>query len=510
MHPHQILCLGGDSPALHLPIDDPHRSEDKRDDVDGIKIDGRPYGPHHESMGEVARTLVSAFQQSLGQPVTPVSVTFSSGGSLPSVFAVSDLAQSSIGTAGAALAALVAVRDGGIAPSVTVDRDLASAWFLLSIRPQDWNLPPAWDAVAGDYATGDGWIKLHTNAARHRAAALSVLGVPADRAAVAAAVRSWTATDLEGAVVSAGGAAAAMRSLTDWERHPQGKAVASEPLLHCERTSVAVRPSPFSGGRDRPLAGLRVLDLTRVLAGPVATRLLAGWGAEVLRIDPPDWDEPGLVPEVTLGKRCARIDLRTPGGKDHFLKLLGSADVLVHGYRSDALDRLGLGEKVREEVRPGLVDVTLDAYGWTGPWVTRRGFDSLVQMSAGIADAGRVAVGTNRPVPLPVQALDHATGYLLAAAVIVGVTRRTIDQRGSRWRTSLARMAAQLIGAGLTDMPDSDDDLPTPPVPGEVVEPTRWGKALRLPPPMVVTGAPLSWSLPARPLGVDQARWQDD
>jgi crotonobetainyl-CoA:carnitine CoA-transferase CaiB-like acyl-CoA transferase len=315
---------------------------------------------------------------------------------------------------------------------------------------------------------------------------------------------------LEEAVVSAGGAAAAMRTLADWKRHPQGKAVTSEALLHCERTSVGAGTSRFTGGRDRPLAGLRVLDLTRVLAGPVATRLLAGWGAEVLRIDPPDWDEPGLVPEVTLGKRCARIDLRTPGGKDRFLRLLSTTDVLVHGYRSDALAGLGLGAKVREEVRPGLVDVTLDAYGWTGPWVTRRGFDSLVQMSSGIADAGRVAVGTDQPVPLPVQALDHATGYLLAAAAIVGVTLRSVDQRGSRWCTSLARMAAQLIGAGLTDRPGDDDDLPARPVPSDVIESTSWGKALRLPPPMVVTGAPLSWSLPARPLGADQARWQDE
>jgi hypothetical protein len=495
---------------VHRPMTVPPSVQDQRDDVDRVKIDVGSLGTHHESMTEVARTLLGAFQQSLGDPMAPVSVNFSDGGSLPSVFAVSDLAQSSMGVAGAALAALVAVRDGGIAPGVAVDRDLASAWFLLSIRPQDWSLPPPWDAVAGDYVTADGWVKLHTNAARHRAAALSVLGVPADRAAVSAAVRTWTAADLEGAVVSAGGAAAAMRSITDWKRHPQGRAVASEPLLHCQRTSLAARASRLSGGRDRPLAGLRVLDLTRVLAGPVATRLLAGWGAEVLRIDPPDWDEPALVPEVTLGKRCARIDLRTPGGKDCFLNLLSTADVLVHGYRSDALSRLGLGEEVRDEVRPGLVDVTLDAYGWTGPWVTRRGFDSLVQMSAGIADAGRLAVGTDRPVPLPVQALDHATGYLVAAAVIAGVTVRHVDGRGSRWRTSLARMAAQLIDAGLTDMPDGDDDLPTPPVPGDAVELTSWGKALRLPSPMIVTGAPLSWPLPARPRGADQARWHDD
>jgi crotonobetainyl-CoA:carnitine CoA-transferase CaiB-like acyl-CoA transferase len=253
-----------------------------------------------------------------------------------------------------------------------------------------------------------------------------------------------------------------------------------------------------------------VLDLTRVLAGPVATRLLAGWGAEVLRIDPPDWDEPAIVPEVTLGKRCARLDLKTHDGKSRFLKLLSSADVLVHGYRSDALDRLGLGDDVREDARPGLVDVSLNAYGWTGPWVERRGFDSLVQMSSGIADAGRVAAGIDRPVPLPVQALDHATGYLLAASAIAGVVRRHVDGRGSRWRTSLARMAFQLVGAGTTPLFEDTDGLPVPPIPSDVIEQTPWGKARRLSGPVDVEGASLSWSIAAHRLGSDAAKWNDE
>ncbi len=460
-------------------------------------------------MTETASALLAGFQGALGAPAAPVAVTLSAGGSLRSVFAVTDLAQSSMGAAGASLASLIGL-NGAAVPDVVVDRDLASAWFRLSIRPQGWELPPVWDTVAGDYAANDGWIKLHTNVDRHRAAALSVLGVREDRAAVASAVGSWSAQELETAVVSAGGAAGAMRSLEDWKRHPQGQAVSGEQLLLCERTSPIARPSEFSGSRERPLRGLRVLDLTRVLAGPVATRLLAGWGAEVLRIDPPDWDEPGIVPEVTLGKRCARVDLRTPAGRDRFLHLLGSADVLVHGYRSDALDRLDLGHDVREDARPGLVDVSLDAYGWTGPWAKRRGFDSLVQMSSGIADAGRVAAGSDQPVPLPVQALDHATGYLLAAAVISGVTLRQMDGRGSRWRTSLARMAAQLIGAGTVQRPDDADVRPTSPLPSGRIERTSWGDARRLPAPVVVEGAPLSWSLPAHRLGSDEAAWQDE
>jgi crotonobetainyl-CoA:carnitine CoA-transferase CaiB-like acyl-CoA transferase len=414
-----------------------------------------------------------------------------------------------VGAAGSALASLVATGTGGATPGVTVDRELASAWFQLSIRPIDWSVPLPWDAVAGDYPGADGWIRLHTNAPHHRTAALDVLGVPGDRDAVARAVATWGVEELESAVVAAGGSAAAMRSRTAWERHPQGLAVAAEPLLRVERTTEVPAVPPSLTDPGRPLAGLRILDLTRVLAGPVATRLLAGWGADVLRIDPLDWDEPSIAPEVTLGKRCARLDLRAPAGRSQLLDLLGTADVLVHGYRSDALEGLGLGAAVRQDRRPGLVDVSLDAYGWTGPWATRGGFDSLVQMSAGIAEAGQQASGADRPVPLPVQALDHATGYLMAAAALWGLTLRVTEGRGSRWRTSLARMASLLMDAGTVAggldaewaPPEAPDDGPP--------EQTVWGDARRLAPPVMVAGAPLQWTLPARPLGSDPARWAE-
>lgn len=458
-------------------------------------------------MTDTALQFIASFQAALDSTVPSPPVTMLDGGSLPSVFAVSDLAQASIAVAGSSLASFVALNSGGHPPGVVVDRNLASAWFAGSIRPQGWDLLPAWDAVGGDHECRDGWIRLHTNALRHRIAVLTVLGVPEDRAAVAAAVGTWSAQELETAVVAAGGAAAAMRSMTDWQEDPQGRAIADEPLLWTERTSTADRRNALFWSGARPLDGLRVLDLTRVLAGPVATRLLAGWGAEVLRIDPPDWDEPAIVPEVTLGKRCARLNLRTPEGKGRFLKLLGSADVIVHGYRPDALDSLGLGDEVRDTVCPGLIDVSLDAYGWTGPWRQRRGFDSLVQMSSGIADAGRIATGGDRPTPLPVQALDHAAGYLLAAAAITGLTQRQIDGTGSRWRTSLARVADLLIKAVPLQVSADPRSSPASPDPVGPIERTAWGDALRLPPPLVVQGAPLQWALPARRLGSDRPQW---
>jgi crotonobetainyl-CoA:carnitine CoA-transferase CaiB-like acyl-CoA transferase len=254
------------------------------------------------------------------------------------------------------------------------------------------------------------------------------------------------------------------------------------------------------------LRGIRVLDLTRVLAGPVATRFLAGFGADVLRIDPPSWDEPGVVPEVTLGKRCARLDLRNSSERTIFVDLLQCAHVLVHGYRSDALESLGLDVDTRRRIRPGLVDVALNAYGWSGPWRNRRGFDSLVQMSSGIAEAGMRVLGKDRPTPLPVQALDQATGYLMAAALVCGLTQTLSSAKGFEARTYLARVAQALTsgpaGAEIRAFePPGEEEW------SETFEATEFGPARRLRPPLTIAGAPMHWDLPAVRLGSSTAAW---
>jgi crotonobetainyl-CoA:carnitine CoA-transferase CaiB-like acyl-CoA transferase len=313
------------------------------------------------------------------------------------------------------------------------------------------------------------------------------------------------AGELESAVVAEGGCAAELRTPAAWAVHPQGAAVALEPLVHREPTDLApdAASSRWAPTAARPLAGLRVLDLTRVLAGPVATRLLAGLGAEVLRIDPPGWDEPAVVPEMTLGKRAARLDAHDPADRDRLLELLAGADVLFSGYRADALERLGLGEAVRRSIRPGLVDVSLDAYGHTGPWAGRRGFDSLVQMSSGIAAAGLVAGIADRPTPLPVQALDQATGYLMAAAVLAGLTAHVRDGLGTRAKLSLARTAVELAHARGFGV---DAPAPAREYPRSTLS-TPWGAAELLPSPLSIGGVPLSWTLPPRNLGSDDPLW---
>jgi hypothetical protein len=446
--------------------------------------------------------LLTPIQAALDLPHTPLTLT--EAGALPSTFAVTELAAASLGAAGQAVAQLIQQQTGRL-PNVSVDRRLASFWFASSLRPLGWQVPPLWDPVAGDYPSADGWIRLHTNAPHHRAAAERVLGQVAERKAMAAKVAAWNAAELEQAIVDEGGCAAQMRTWQAWQAHPQGLAVNAEALVQ-RQTFDATTDQPWLGSVARPLAGIRVLDLTRVLAGPVASRFLAGLGADVLRIDAPTWNEPGVVPEMTLGKRCARLDLKTAQGRQVFEALLKDADILFHGYRADALEHLGYTASEWQTLAPGLIDVSLNAYGWSGPWRNRRGFDSLVQMSCGIADAGMAWKHTDKPVPLPVQALDHATGYLMAAAAIQALSERLKTRRGGSARLSLARTARLLMEAGqVPEQPALRAE--TPGDQGLLVEQTAWGQAHRLLAPLSISGSPLQWDLPAGELGSHRAQW---
>src|SRR5476649_467851 len=445
--------------------------------------------------------LLTPIQAALDLPQSPL--TFTEAGALPSTFAVTELASASIGAAGQAVAHLIHQQTGRL-PSVSVDRRLASFWFSSSIRPVGWETPPLWDPVAGDYACADGWIRLHTNTPHHRAAAERVLGKVNDRAEMAANVATWNAAELEQAIVDVNGCAAQMRAWQAWQTHPQGLAVNAEKLVQ-RQTFDTTTDKPWQGSVARPLAGIKVLDLTRVLAGPIASRFLAGLGADVLRIDPPTWNEPGVVPEVTLGKRCARLDLHDTADRAVFESLLKDADILLHGYRADALEHLSYGAAERQKLSPGLIDVCLNAYGWSGPWQNRRGFDSLVQMSSGIAEAGMQWKKADKPTPLPVQALEHATGYLMAASAIKLLAERLTRGFGGSARLSLARTAKLLIenGAGTNEplrAEDQDDQ-------GLLVEQTPWGPAHRLHVPLKITGTPVQWAIPATELGSHRAQW---
>jgi crotonobetainyl-CoA:carnitine CoA-transferase CaiB-like acyl-CoA transferase len=429
-------------------------------------------------------------------------------GVLPSSYDVTGFAAATVAAAALAVSELAAAREGGPPGRVQVERAHASASFRFEalVWPDGWELPPIWDPVAGDYPTTDGWIRLHTNYRHHLDAALAVLGTPAERESVAAAVARWRADDLEAAVVAAGGVAGAMRTEAEWAAHPAGRAAAAE------RPIVVGAPVPVSGGTgpDRPrlagspaLAGIRVLDLTRVIAGPVATRYLAAHGAEVLRIDPPGFAEVAAVlPEATAGKRCAVLDLRDPADRSRFEALVAEAHVVVGGLRPDALAALGYGPEGLRALNPALVTVAHDAYGWSGPWAARRGFDSIVQMSTGIAAAGAAAAGTDRPTPLPAQALDHGLGHLLAAGACRALTRLLVDGFAADVRGSLVGAAnvlrATAAPAGALDRDAAAAALAAVPlVPGD----TAWGPLHRVPLAGRIDAHPARWSIDAGPLG---------
>lgn len=438
-------------------------------------------------------SFLSQIEDALGAlgPMAP-RVSETGDAELPSCFWVTDFAVATMTAAAKQLEPLTGARE------IVIDRRLASLWFDRTLRPQGWVLPDAWDAIAGVYQASDGWIRLHTNAPHHRDAALRVLECEADKTAVSAAVSSWRKSQLEDAIVAENGAAAAMHSMAEWSITPQGQAVAQDPLIAWDEVAV----SSFKVA----LGDLKVLDLTRVLAGPVATRFLAGYGAHVLRIDPPWWSEPGVEPEVTLGKKRTGLDLTRAEDREVFETLLVQADVLVHGYRPGALSGLGYDPDRLRAIAPHVIDVSLCAYGLQGPWADRRGFDSLVQMSCGIAHEGMVRKNVEHPIPLPVQALDHAAGYLMAAAVLRALRVRNETGRVLSARLSLARTALLLMSEPARDFSGKDieetvEDLST------LTEMTSWGPAKRLSFPILLDGAKPKWPFPAGQLRRDQPEW---
>ncbi len=398
---------------------------------------------------------------------------------LPSRFAVAEVATAAVATALAAAAALQHERSGH-RPAIRLDRGTVAAavrserFFRGGTRSTGMGFAP----LSRFWRARDGWVRTHANYPWHRDALLGVLGIAGDddgdqghgddQGAVAAAISDRSVEALERDVFAAGGIAAGVRTLDEWRRHPQGATVAAEPL-------VAHRHEPGAGARRRPpgdgapMAGIRVLDLTRVIAGPVCTRYLGALGADVLRLDPPQRPDlaPGEVADTLLAKRTAILDAATAEGEAALHGLLAAADVLVAGYRPGALDRFGLSEDALVDRHPGLVVVLLDAWGHTGPWSGRRGFDSVVQAPTGIAAGesvgdsvggwGAGAMGEPgdpgdpgddaQPGALPCQLLDHGTGYLAAAAVLDGVRRRYRDGGTHIRRLSLARTAAWLSSA---------------------------------------------------------------
>ncbi|WP_087018540.1 CoA transferase [Thaumasiovibrio subtropicus] len=392
----------------------------------------------------------------------------------------------------------------GTSPQANVNRSLVDQWCMSSVMPQGWSLPSEWDAFARDYQTRDGWIRLHTNAQHHRERAIAVLGGVTAPEEAQEAVAQWQSQALETAIVDAGGCAASLRTRSEWQSHPQGIAIAKAPIVDWQ---LAPHASPEWQLRSpqRPLQGLRVLDLTRVIAGPVATRFLASLGANVLRIDPPHWDEGGNSIDIGVGKNCAELNFHQPEDYAQLIALIQSAHVLVHGYRKDALPRLGLTTARLSELNPALISVSINAYGATGPWAHRRGFDSLVQRSSGLAVQHEGAI-----TALPYQALDHATGYLAAATVMQALRIQHAGGGVATAHLSLARQAQLMLDAEVIEAHEMDKPSATSKdsyAATSIAEKTDWGPILRLPLPYQLEGVDVGWATPARKLRSSPPSW---
>ena len=358
---------------------------------------------------------------------------------LPSSFAVGTAAQATIGATALAAAELWRRRSGR-RQRVAVDMRAAAIEFRSERYLRvDSKVPDEYhDHIAGLYRCGDGrWVRLHTNLPHHCSGLLELLGCEHDRGAVQRTLDGWEAEKLEDAAAAAGLVVTACRTFPEWDVHSQGRAVAALPPFSIEQIGDA--PAKPLRGAERPLSGIKVVDLTRIIAGPVCGRTLAAHGADVLLVTAPHLASMRpLVIDTGRGKLSTSIDLREHGGRDTLAALVRDADVFVQGYQPGAVAAFGFGPQDVARIRPGIVYVSLCAYSHAGPWAGRRGFDSLVQTASGFNAAEAEAFGQSKPRELPTQELDHATGYLLAFAAMTALKRRA--GRGGSWhvRCSLA------------------------------------------------------------------------
>ena len=428
---------------------------------------------------------------------------------LPSSFRVAASAQASIAATGLAAAEIWKQRSGeGQAVSVDMVHAVVECRSERYLRLDGEPPPPTWDPTAGVYRTGGGrYVRLHTNFRHHRDAVCKVLGCEPEREKIQAALMGWDGEAFETAAYTGGAVVSLMRSHDEFSATPHGQVLAGLPVLSIEKIGEA-RPRPWSAG-ERPLSGVRVLDLSRVIAAPVAGRTLAAHGADVLLVYGPQLPAiPWLTIDTGRGKRSTFIELKSDEGRAQMRELLAQADIVSQGYRPQSLARLGFAPEDAAKLSPGIVYVTLSAYGHAGPWAERRGFDSLVQTSTGFNHAEGVAAGIEGPKELPAQMLDHATGYLMAYGAMMALARQR--REGGSWhvRVSLAQTGRWLWSLGRVA-----DGFTQPDIKSEGAEPfmedvpSGFGALHAVRHSAILSKTPAHWARPAVPLGTDKAEW---
>ena len=445
-----------------------------------------------------------------------VEITGDSDPILPTPFLIGETSAAALSAVGLAVSDLWDLRTGR-RQEIAVDTRQATASLRSGHYMQMDGAPVSSDRnpMMGVYPAMNGrWSYLHCNFPNHRAAALSVLGVEEDREAMARAVAKWDALELEEAIIAANGAGGMVRTMAEWAQHPQGVAVASLPLL--EIVKIGDSPSEKLPDGDRPLSGIRVLDLTRVLAGPTCARTLAEHGADVLKVTGAHLPSIGHQ-EYDTGhvKLSTHLDLREPDDLEIMRGLVREADVFSQGYRPGTLAKRGLSPEALAEIRPGIVYVSLSAFSHVGPWASRRGFDTVVQTVSGITNRqGELFIGDSPgPQFYPGSAIDYLTGYLMAFGALVALARRTTE--GGSWlvRVSLAQIGRWLVERGQT--PETKlHDIPEQFTPEELkrwsmTSDTPMGKLGHLGPVVRLSETPPHWSRTSVPLGYNEPVWPD-
>ncbi|HEX3992253.1 MAG TPA: CoA transferase [Acetobacteraceae bacterium] len=433
---------------------------------------------------------------------------------LPTPFRIGVAGSATLAATGLAAADLWELRTGR-RQSVAVDVRHATASLRSGhyMKLGDGEVSTRRNSIMGVYPTKDGrWSYVHANFPNHRAAALGVLGVPEDRDAVAKAVLTWNAADLEEAIIAAKGAGGMVRTHAEWAKHPQAAAIAALPLLEIVKIGEAP-PEPLPPG-SRPMSGIRVLDLTRVLAGPTCARTLAEHGADVMKITGAHLPNLGYQEfDTGHGKLNAQLDLREQADVDRLRGLVKEADVFSQGYRPGTLGNRGLSPEELAAIRPGLVYVSLCAFSHAGPWASRRGFDTVVQTVSGITSRQAEVVPGKTPGPqfYPVSAIDYCTGYLMAFGAMVALKRRATE--GGSWlvRTSLAQIGKWIVDLG--EVPEaaardaSAEFTPAELEKWSMVTDTPSGKLRHLKPVVQMSETPTYWARPSVPLGYHQPVW---
>ena len=433
---------------------------------------------------------------------------------LPSSFRITSAAQVLVAAVSAAVANIAELRAEGqrTRPTIVVDATEACAAFQSERHLRLDSPVQLWDELAGHYRSRDGHIQFHTNFAHHRNALLAATecAPDADRAAVAAVVAEVDRFEMEQRVDELGGIAAALRTLDEWEIHPHRTHLGGRAPLLLTRQNTGSASPLGAAPPDRPLAGLRVLDFTRVIAGPVCTRTLAAYGADVLRIGAPELPVvESILPDTTLGKRFANADITTSSGRETVLQLVAEADVAVIGFRPGAFAGHGLGPEDLFSANPNLVLAEMSAFGPDGPWGGKRGFDSITQTATGIVSAEMEAYKSDSPRPLPCQLLDHGTGFLLALGVLSALSARHSSGGARRVEASLITTRNWLTSLGQA-APDQGQQLTEQDVAGYIeTRDSEFGPVTHLRHPGQITGIAARWDVGPSTPGQHSAAWLD-